>query len=61
MAIRILWINPISEVAAFDQPIAEFVNSAKRADTQVDVISLKRGPMHLEYHYYEALILGDTL
>ncbi|MBA7499667.1 Hydantoin racemase [subsurface metagenome] len=61
MAIRILWINPISEAAAFDRPIAEFVNSAKRADTQVDVISLKRGPMHLEYHYYEALILGDTL
>lgn len=61
MTNRILWINPVSGLAAFDQPIAEFINTAKRADTQVDVVSLKRGPMHLEYHYYEALVLADTL
>jgi len=61
MGSRILWINPASEVAAFDKPIAEFINTAKRVDTQVDVVSLKRGPMHLEYYYYEALVLSDTL
>jgi allantoin racemase len=61
MANRILWINPVSEVVAFDRPVAKFINSVKRADTQVDVISLKRGPMHLNYYYYNALILGDTL
>ena len=27
----------------------------------MDVVSLGRGPKHLEYHYYEALILTDVL
>ena len=61
MANRILWINPVSEVVAFDRPVAEFINGVKRSDTQLYVISLKRGPMHLNYYYYNALILSDTL
>jgi len=61
MANRILWINPVSEVAAQNQPVAEFINNIKRSDTQVDVISLKRGPMHLQYFYYRALVLSDSL
>ncbi len=61
MTNRILWINPVSEVAAQNQPVAKFINSVKRPDTQVDVISLKRGPMHLQYFYYRALILSDSL
>lgn len=60
MANRILWINPVG-TDVFDRPIQEFLDSAKAADTEITVISLKRGPMHLEYHYYEALILADTL
>lgn len=58
---RILWINPLSELAALDKPVAEFINSIKRSNTQVDVISLKRGPMHLQYYYYRALILSDCI
>jgi allantoin racemase len=61
MTNRILWINPVDELAAFNRPIAEFINSAKRADTQIDVVSLKRGPRDLNYYYYDALILVDTL
>lgn len=30
-------------------------------DTEINVVSLHRGPEHLEYHYYEVLILADTL
>jgi len=61
MTNRILWINPVDELAAFNRPIAEFMNSAKRADTQVDVVALKRGPRDLNYCYYDALILVDTI
>jgi allantoin racemase len=57
---KILWIDPVG-TDLFDQPIKEFLETSKRPETVIDVISLKRGPMHLEYHYYEALILADTL
>jgi len=57
---KILWIDPVG-TNLFDQPIKEFLNTAKREETTVDVVSLARGPMHLEYHYYEALVLADIL
>jgi len=60
MSNRILWINPVGS-NLFDQPIKEFLDRAKRPETTIDVVSLGRGPMHLEYHYYESLILADTL
>ena len=60
MTNRILWINPIGS-SDFDQPIKEFLETGKSADTEINVVSLNRGPLHLEYHYYEALVLTDTL
>jgi allantoin racemase len=57
---RILWINPIGS-DDFDQPIQTFLETGKQTDTEINVVSLQRGPLHLEYHYYEALILADTL
>jgi len=60
MANRILFINPFKG-EIFDQPIKAFIEKEKRSDTDVEVVSLKRGPEHLEYHYYEALTLVDTL
>ena len=57
---KILWINPVG-TADFDAPIGEFLSGAKTPGTEIDVVSLPRGPLHLEYHYYEALILADTL
>jgi allantoin racemase len=57
---KILWIDPVG-TNLFDQPIKEFLDTAKGEETTVDVVSLARGPMHLEYHYYEALVLADTL
>jgi allantoin racemase len=58
---HILWINPVNEMVDVDQLILENVNSVKQDDTTVDVVSLKRGPLHLNYYYYDALILTDTL
>jgi len=57
---RILWINPIGS-ADFDSPMQVFLESGTHPDTKLDVVSLNRGPLHLEYHYYGALILADTL
>lgn len=57
---RILWINPVG-TSDYDRPLQEWIDAAKRPETQVEVVSLLRGPKHLEYHYYEALILTDIL
>lgn len=57
---KILFIDPVG-TDLFDQPIQEFLETAKAPETELDVVSLKRGPMHLEYHYYEALVLADLL
>ena len=58
---HILWINPVNAMVDVDQLIVENINSVKQDDTTVDVVSLKRGPRHLNYYYYDALILTDTL
>lgn len=60
MTDRILWINPVG-TNLFDDAIQETLEEVKRPDTEVKVVSLKRGPHHLEYHYYDALILPDML
>lgn len=57
---KILWINPVG-TDAFDKPIREYLEKIKRPETEVSVISLNRGPKHLEYRYYEALVIPDTL
>jgi allantoin racemase len=60
MSRRILFINPVG-TDMFDAPVKEILDVEKMPDTEVDVVSLKRGPQHLEYHYYEALVMMDTL
>ena len=60
MSNRILWINPVG-TSVFDEPIRELTNREKHLGTAVDVVSLGKGPRHLEYHYYEALVLTDVL
>ena len=57
---KILWINPVG-VDFFDKPIQKYLESKKEKNTSVKVISLKRGPQHLEYYYYKILVLPDTL
>ena len=59
---KILWINPIGG-GEYDEPIMEVLNECKQEDTQVDIFSFKEheGPKHVEYHYYEDLILPHML
>lgn len=57
---RILWINPVG-TDVFDAPMGELLHRVKGPDTAVEVVSLPRGPHHVEYHYYESLVLVDLL
>jgi len=57
---KILWINPVG-TNGYDKPIYEYLSTVKEENTEVDVVSLEKGPMHLEYYSYESLILVDTL
>lgn len=56
---RILYINPVG-TKVFDEEMKRILNEASDGN-EVEVLSLRRGPWHLEYHYYEALVLTDML
>lgn len=57
---RVLWINPVG-TDLFDAEMKELFEAEKLVGTEIVVRSLKRGPHHLEYHYYGALVLPDVL
>lgn len=57
---KILFINPIG-TPLFDESMRRILKESKNSGTEVEVVSLKRGPWHVEYHYYESLVLTDTL
>jgi allantoin racemase len=59
MGQRILYIDPVGvEVVAEGR---QFLMSHKREGTELTMVNLPRGPEHLEYRYYEALVLVDIL
>jgi allantoin racemase len=57
---RVLFINPIG-TPIFDDEMKAVLTDSAQEGTEVDVVSLKKGPWHLEYHYYESLVLVDIL
>ncbi|MFZ7102895.1 MAG: aspartate/glutamate racemase family protein [Peptococcaceae bacterium] len=57
---KILYINPVGH-QNWDRALKAYLEETKNAATEIDVISLKKGPHHLEYHYYEALIGVELL
>ena len=57
---NILFINPIGS-PQFDDSMAKILDQAKNPGTEVEVVSLKRGPRHVEYLYYESAVLADVL
>ncbi len=57
---RIAYIDPVSPEAATPFLIDE-LNKVKGSNDEIEFFSLKRGPQHLEYRYYEALITTDLL
>jgi len=57
---RILYINPVG-MTENDTSIARELRKSAAKGTRVDLVSLQRGPWHVEYHYYESLVLADML
>lgn len=57
---RIRWISPVGRDTALEN-VKNILEKAKRPSTEIDVQSLERGPEHVEYHYYESLVLPDVL
>jgi allantoin racemase len=56
---KILYIDPVGvEVVAEGH---DFLTSQKQEGTELTMVALPRGPEHLEYRYYEALVLVDIL
>ncbi|MCX5975199.1 MAG: aspartate/glutamate racemase family protein [Coprothermobacterota bacterium] len=57
---KLLWINPFGNDGS-DQSIYAYLAPQLASDTVLRVTALPRGPEHVEYHYYESLILLDLL
>jgi len=57
---RIAYLTPVGP-NPLDIVFKEYLDPIKGSDTELEVFSLSRGPQHLEFHYYEALVLLDTL
>lgn len=57
---RIRWISPVGRDTALAD-VKEILEGAKRPSTEIDIQALDRGPEHVEYHYYESLVLPDVL
>jgi allantoin racemase len=58
--LRILYINPIG-TDVLDKNVLETIKKVKRPDVEARVVHLSKGPVHMEYHYYEHLNLSETL
>jgi allantoin racemase len=60
LLLRILFINPVGH-GDWDQHIRQVIESVKRPDVEAKVVHLSKGPRHLEYHYYQHLIMDELL
>ncbi len=55
---RILYISPLQ---VEDRSFSEVDQRSLRPGNDVTAIGFNRGPRHVEYHYYEALVLPDLV
>ena len=58
---KIMWLNPVPKRGNADDRFERQLNGYALAGTEVEVRYLGRGPRHLEYAYYGALVLSDTM
>lgn len=56
---RILYIEPVK--SEMDQEWREYLSNFCEKETEVDVISLRKGPKHLEYYAYGSLVIPGIL
>jgi allantoin racemase len=62
MTRKILYINPIATSGAIGATESlEYLASETREDVELWAVNLPRGPLHLRYRYYQALVLPDLL
>ena len=58
---RIFWVDPIG-ADRFSSDVANILRRVRREGTEVDVMYLGPDrPKHLEYHAYEAMVIGDIV
>jgi hypothetical protein len=55
---RVLYIAPVNVEGGH---IEREVEDAARSENDVAVLWFSRGPRHVEYHYYETLVLPDNI
>ncbi len=60
MAKRILYIKP-SAYDTMNAEIKKYLENYKEDGTEVDVVSMPRGPKHLEYLYYQSIASHEIL
>jgi len=60
VSLKILFINPVG-TPDYDPMMKEIIDKVKRDDVEAVIWHLEKGPTHLEYHYYEHLVLGEIL
>jgi len=58
---RILYIHPVGPAGVEIEEGLQLLASQKQDGTELTMVTLPRGPEHLEYRYYEALVLVDIL
>ncbi|MCS7126455.1 MAG: aspartate/glutamate racemase family protein [Aigarchaeota archaeon] len=57
---KILYINPVG-TDVFDKPMKEYLEQYKNPDNVLHVTSLSKGPKHLEYYSYDAIVIPQIL
>jgi len=55
-----MFVNPVG-TEVYDEYIKGIIEEIKRPDVEATVTHLNKGPTHLEYHYYEHLIIDEML
>lgn len=55
---RILYIAPVNVAGDF---LERDLEDAIRPENELTVLGFSRGPRHVEYHYYETLVLPDVV
>lgn len=57
---KIVYIDPVGPEGVYHS-LKEGLEGIKHKETEIKFIHLDRGPHHLEYRYYESLIIPDLL
>ena len=57
---KILYIIPVG-TDLYDKLCWKAIKEVKRPDVEAEVVHLKSGPPHVEYHYYEHICMDETL